>query len=256
MAAKLARFTDSIQGLIRPFSSPGRAALFILLSTPAAVAAGLAAGRLWLPLIQALVFYPLFFGLLLGGQMRRALWSALGWAFWMAVLVAGLSYALPEYCQHRILNGEAYRAEMLDWIRTGIGAEGNIRLFLPQHLMHLAAFVLLTLLSAGFLSLVLGSALMNYMAFYVGTLLLQSADPLPLLLIAWPPWAALRVIAFIFLATGLSAWLLERFNLCQAGGQDRRPYLAVGSALIGADILLKWLLAPSWREWLNRLTQC
>ncbi|MEE8586776.1 MAG: hypothetical protein V3T83_18190 [Acidobacteriota bacterium] len=254
MAAKLARFAGSIQRLIRPFSSPGRVALYILLSTPAAVAAGLAAGRLWLPLLQALAFYPLFCGLLLGGRMRRALWSALGWAFWMAVLVAGLSYALPEYCQQRILNGEAYQAEMFDWIRTGSGAEGDIRLFLPQHLMHLAAFFLLTLLSAGFLSLALGSVLMNYMAFYVGTLLLQGTAGLPLLLIAWPPWAALRVIAFILLATGLSAWGLKRLKLGQAGRQQVRPYLAAGLALIGADILLKWLLAPYWREWLHGLT--
>ena len=30
---------------------------------------------------------------------------------------------------------------MFRWIRTGRGAEGNIRLFLPQHLLHLGAFI-------------------------------------------------------------------------------------------------------------------
>ncbi len=255
MVAVLAPIADLIRRLMQPFATPGRAAIYILVSTPAAAALGLAAGKLWLPLLQTLAFYPLFCGLLLGGRRRQALWSALGWAFWTAVLMAGLSYAFPEYCRQAILNGEAYQAEMFHWIRTGIGAEGQIRLFLPQHLMHLAAFVMLTLLSAGLLSLVMGSVLMNYMAFYVGTLLLQGGAWLPLLLIAWPPWAALRVIAFISLATGLAAWGLKRWGIMRDDRRPVRPYLAAGLALVGADILLKWLLAPYWREWLHGLTR-
>lgn len=227
--------------------------LYILLSTAAALAFGLAVGGIWLPLLQAMAFFPLFCSLLLGGRLRHALLASLGWALWMALLAASLSYVWPEYCQQRILNAEAYQSEMFGWIQTGAGAEGDIRLFLPQHLLHLGAFALLTLVSAGFLGLVMGSALMNYMAFYVGTLQLHASNPALVLLMAWPPWAILRVIGFILLATGLSAWLLNRLAL----GQSRRhlkPYLAGGLTLIGADILLKWLLAGPWREWLYAAT--
>lgn len=253
MASILGKAANLLERLTKPLSKPGKAALYILLSTPAALTFGLALGGMWLPLLQAAAFYPLYCRLLLGGQLRQALLASMGWALWMGLLAACLSYAWPEYCQHRILNAQAYQAEMFGWVRTGAGAEGDITLFLPQHLMHLGSFALLTLISAGFLGLVLGSALMNYMAFYVGTLQRHATDPLPVLLMAWPPWAILRVVAFILLATGLSAWLLNRLGLGQTG-QRLKPFLVGGMALIGADILLKWLLAATWRGWLYAAT--
>src|SRR5262249_56349221 len=69
-----------------------------------------------------------------------------------------------------VLNGPAYRDEMFRWIRTGEGREGSPRLFLPQHLAHLAAFVALSLATASTLSILLGAVLMNFMAFYVASL--------------------------------------------------------------------------------------
>ena len=59
---------------------------------------------------------------------------------------------------------------MFAWIRTGAGSEGSPRLFVPQHALHLAAFVALSLATASALSITMGAALMNYMDFYVASL--------------------------------------------------------------------------------------
>ena len=68
------------------------------------------------------------------------------------------------------VNGPAYRDEMFHWIRTGEGREGRPAEFIPQHVLHLAGFVALSLATASAASMALGAALMNYMGFYVASL--------------------------------------------------------------------------------------
>lgn len=254
MRAILAALSDFLLYLSRPLVPPAAALTWMLASTPAAVAVGLVLGKWWLPVLQALAFYPLFIGLLMRNHWRRAMLAAMGWALWTAVLVAGISQTFPELARQRILLAGSYQAEMFHWIQTGVGKEGDIRLFLPEHLWHLAGFTLLTVLSAGLLGLVMGSVLMDYMSCYVGTLLLHGSGLSPLLLYAWPPWAALRVAAYILLATGLSAWLLNRLGVGTVSCSPLKRCLVAGLTLIASDILLKWLLAPFWQQRLLELT--
>jgi hypothetical protein len=45
---------------------------------------------------------------------------------------------------------------MFAWIRTGAGTEGSPRAFIPQHALHLGAFVVLSLATASALSITMG----------------------------------------------------------------------------------------------------
>ena len=56
-----------------------------------------------------------------------------------------------------ILNGAKYQTEMFHWIKTGAGAEGNPVQFVPQHLIHFIIFCVLSAISAGLLSLLMGA---------------------------------------------------------------------------------------------------
>ena len=227
--------------------------LYIAVATPLSILVGLLLGRWALPLVQAGFIFPVFFGLVKRGRVPAALISMTGWAVLTALIMIQLSRALPVYMAERVLLGPAYQTEMFTWIATGAGPEGDIRLFLPQHILHFILFSIVTVLSGGFLGLAMGSVLMNYMSFYVGTLLAESGDAAALALIAWPPWAAVRVLAYILTATGLSALAYDRVGLAEADFERVKRLFAAGAALLVLDVVLKWGLAPMWRAWLQGL---
>ena len=105
--------------------------------------------------------------------------------------------------------------------------------------------------------------LVGYMSFYVGCLAGAGGSPVTALFLGWPPWAILRVVAFVILGIALSDPLLDIFRRRLRGRAGRssgasgawllatavRPwrswYLAAG-ILLGADAGLKYLLAPTW----------
>jgi hypothetical protein len=170
------------------------------------------------------------------------------WATALAVLGTA-SFALwPEPADAVVLNGPQYRDEMFRWIRTGEGREGNLGGFLPQHLLHLAAFLALSLATASAASILMGAVLMNYMSFYVASLAWAGAPGWAVVLLGWQPWALCRVAAFCVLGAVLAEPLLSRVFLYSYPGPGAvRRYLVWAGLGILADVVLKTALAPVWR---------
>ena len=214
---------------------------------------GLLIGLAWLlPLLNTAPAYALMLAWLRAGRRREAVVAMLIWA---AALGLGgtFTFALwPHDPGLLVLNGPAYRAEMFTWIRTGAGTEGTPRLFLPQHLGHLALFVGLSLASASAISMTMGALLMNYMSYYVASLARAGVPVVTVTLLGWQPWALVRVAAFCSLGAVLAEPLLARLRpYAYPGLRAARPYLLVAAAGILADWLLKAALAPSWGAWLH-----
>jgi hypothetical protein len=159
----------------------------------------------------------------------------------------------PTIAGARIVNGEPYRLEMFRWIESGVGRENDPGRFVPQHLLHLAAFALLSWLSAGYLGLALGTALLAYMSYFVGSFALSSGHPWLGSIVAWVPWSVVRVVAFIVIGTVLARPLLRR----RLGGFERRDFAWLGAALAGIaiDLVMKTLLAPSYGIFLRGLLE-
>jgi hypothetical protein len=216
---------------------------------------GLAAGGPWLlPLLNTLPAYAVMVTLLLRGQRDRAIAAMLLWAATMAVAGTIALVLWPSPPDGAVLHGPAYRAEMFEWIRTGIGSEGSPRQFLPLHLAHLAAFVVLSIATASTASIFMGAVLMNYMDFYVASLARAGAPGWAAVLLGWQPWAICRVAAFSILGVVLAEPLLARLaRRPPAGLGSARRWIAVAGALILADWILKAALAPTWGLWLRAL---
>ncbi len=142
---------------------------------------------------------------------------------------------------------------MFGWIATGAGREADWRAFLPQHLLHLAAFLVLTYVSAGYLGLALGAALVAYMSYFVGSYAVASGAPLLGAVVAWVPWSVVRVAAFVLLGCLLARPLLVR----RPWPFERREarLFALGFAGIVADILLKAVLARPYGVFLRELAR-
>lgn len=229
-----------------------RLTALVVLATVLSYPLGLAAGIPWLlPVLNAAPAYAAMVVLLGRGDQRQAVITMLAWA--AALGVAGtITFVLwPWPPDALVLNGPAYRDEMFDWIRTGTGREGSPRHFIPQHALHLAAFVVLSLATAGALSVAMGAALMNYMDFYVASLARAGAPSWAVVLLGWQPWAIARVAAFSVLGVVLAQPLLRRLRPTSTPPPRVKPLvIAAGAALI-ADVALKTWLAPVWGSWLR-----
>ena len=226
---------------------------WLVLLTAASYPLGLALGhRLLLPLLNTAPAYATLVLLVRRGRRGEAVAAMLLWAAVLAVAGTWAFAAWPADPGPLVLNGPQYRDEMLHWIRTGEGAEGSPRLFLPQHLLHLAAFVAVCLVSASAAGITLGAVLMNYMSFYVASLLRAGVPAWAVALLGWQPWALCRVAAFCVLGVVLAEPLLAALRPYRYEGLGAaRPYLIAASAGILADWALKAVLAPWWGLWLR-----
>jgi hypothetical protein len=219
---------------------------------------GLALGLPWLlPVLNTAPAYAGMVWLLRQDRRRDAVVLTLVWAVALA-LCGTTTFALwspsPDAL---VLRGPAYRDEMFAWILTGEGREGDVRGFVPQHALHLALFVLLSLATGSVFSMVMGAVLMNYMAFYVASLSRTGVPAAQVVLFGWQPWAICRVAAFCTLGAVLAEPLLSAVGVLRRKPlTGARPYVLAAAGLLVLDVVLKWTLAPHWgahlRDYLGR----
>jgi hypothetical protein len=228
-------------------------ALLIVLSTLLSYALAWIIGvPIVLPVLNTLASVPFMVLALRRGDLRLAVARMLLWALTMGVVATLLSYARPAQTGLLFVRAQSYRTEMFTWVATGAGPESTPSQFIPQQIGHAALFSGLALASGGVLAMPMGAVLMNYMGHYVGTLAESSAHPLRTLLLAWHPWAVIRVISFVVIGVVLSAPLLSRLFKFRVDWRRARTLLTWAGTGLVADVVLKTLLAPAWQRLLLR----
>lgn len=229
---------------------------FLLVAVVVSTALGFLVPNVWvLPALNLLSGYPVLFSLLARDQRRRAFGAMLFWALCMAVVVVAASVYFPARAHNSIYHGPQYAEEMFRWIRTGQGAEGEPLLFVPQHVIYLVVFTLLSAVSGGLLGLLMGILLMNYMSFYAAAVILASNHHGKLLavLMSWHPWSIIRVASFVVLGVILAEPVVARVADKDFEYDTARPYFWMALGGLGLDILLKAALAPWWGLQLRHL---
>lgn len=228
-------------------------AVAIVVATVLSYALGFAAGIPSLvPVLNTAASFPFMVLALKRGDVRLAIVRMLLWALTMGGCATLLSYARPAATERLFLMSEAYRVEMFAWVLTGRGPESTPSQFIPQQLGHAAIFTGLALATGGVLAMPMGALLMNYMGHYVGTLAAAGAHPILTMLLAWHPWAVIRVISFVILGVVLSAPVLSRLGGFRIDWSAARPFAVAACVGLIADIVLKALLAPAWQRLLLR----
>jgi hypothetical protein len=196
------------------------------------------------------------------GRSGDAALLAMVWAGALTCSTVAAAARSPQAAMQTIWHAAAFRDEMVGWIATGRGAEGNIRLFLPRVLAEYALVWVLSAATLGAAALLLGSLLLGHMNGYVGWVIANAGPnypPLTAALVAWAPWSALRVASVSLAGTGGAVWGWGRFYAGRWGGTAMRPRPVVGRlalfslALLLLDIGLRSWLAPIWREWLQAI---
>jgi hypothetical protein len=229
----------------------------LLAATLVSYPIGLALRQPWLlPLLNALPAYLVLLHRLRKGERGGAVRAMLWWAAALAI-VGTLAFAWwPAPLDAVVVNGPEYQEEMFHWIRTGLGREGSPRQFLPQHLLHLAAFVAIGAASLSAGAILMGALLMNQMSYYVAELARAGVPAWAVTLLGWSPWAIARVAAFATLGVILAEPLLGRVLPAareRLKARGRGAYVVAALSGILADWFLKALLAPVWGRWLREL---
>ncbi len=212
-----------------------------------------AIGRWALPLCAPLTVYPAFAARVRRGDYEAAWQVAMSWAALLSLGVILLAELWPAAAAAGILRGVPYREEMFGWIATGVAPENDWRQFLPIHLGHLGLFLLLTWASGGYLGLVMGAALVDWMSYFVGCFAAASGHPVLGAVAAWVPWSVLRVFAFVLLGALFARPLLSR----RLWPFTRLEYrlMALAAAGLLADVLVKTTLAPTYGLWLRQMAR-
>jgi len=199
------------------------------------------------PVVNTLPAFPFMIASLRRGLVGEATVRMLIWAAALAVCATAFSYVRTADAGRLFIHGEAYRREMFDFLLTGAGAEGDIRQFLPMHALHAAIFCALAIATGSLAAMPMGAALMNYMAYYVGSLAVSSAHPLRAIALAWVPWSLIRIASFVTLGVVLGGPVLARLFGFAYSLRGQRRWLTLALAGLALDVVLKWALAPAWR---------
>src|SRR3954471_3753848 len=159
--------------------NPAFAPVAIVAGTAASYVVAAAVGvPVLVPILNTLPAFPFMIGSLRRGQAGEAIVRMLVWAAALGVCATAFSYMRTAEAGRLFLHGEAYRREMFTFLLTGMGPEGNIREFLPQHALHAVLFCVTALATGSVTAMPMGAVLRNYMAYYVGALAAASAHPL------------------------------------------------------------------------------
>lgn len=229
------------------------------LSAPLSSALPFALGWGWSgPLVSGTLAW-LYLRGAIAGPRPRVVGSLLVWAVLCSATVITLTQWMPDRAAAVIPNGPAYWQEMQPYVEQGTGPEATPSQFIPQHVLHLTAFVVLAALTGGWGGLVLGSLLLGYMSFYVAQVVHHADHGLVAALVAWHPWSVLRVIAFVIFGVSLARLVLEGIGWRGAAGlrgfvrEEQKPLL-VASLLWLADLAIKTLLGPVWWRVIQKLS--
>jgi hypothetical protein len=225
-----------------------RAIAFLALATAASYGLGMAAGvPALIPFLNAAAAIPFMSASLARHRVGEAIVRMLAWAAVMGICATTLAASMPERTSRLFINAGSYRTEMFEWVRTGAGAESDPARFVPQHLLHATIFSGLSAASGSLLSMPMGAALMNYMGDYVGALASTADHPARTILLAWHPWALIRIVSFVILGVVLSGPVLSRLGRFRFRLADERRWIWLAVAGLAADLALKALAAPVWR---------
>ena len=205
-----------------------------------------------LPILNTVASFPFMVLALKRGDLRLAVARMLLWALTLGMAATLLSGARPSQTGALFLRGESYRAEMFAWVMTGQGAESTPSQFIPQQAGHALLFSGLALATGGVAAMPMGAVLMNDMGHYAGTLAGSSRRPGLTMILAWHPWAVIRVISFVVIGVVLSTPVLSRLGRFRVDRIAARTLLLAAAAGLVADVVLKTLLAPAWQRLLLR----
>jgi hypothetical protein len=195
-----------------------------------------------LPLIQGLLGWVAFVAAWRGAGPGTAALAVGIWALGGTAVELWAFRGARDLVDRRVLGAARYRRQMLAWLTSGRGFAARPFATAWTHLVELAAYLAAALVTANFLSIVMGAVLLNKMNAWVVALLGAARRPWTVRLLGWNVWSVVRVAAYVALGSACAAPLAARFGM-PAPGSAIEALAWAGGAGVVADLALKLLLS-------------
>jgi hypothetical protein len=140
--------------------------------------------------------------------------------------------------------GAAYWTQTHDWLVTGVSPEYELGHWVPAHAQLLAAVLLFTYTSLGFVVFWQGLYEVDLMNGYVSQLLLHARDPWTVLALGWHPWSVCRGVGYLFLTFEVASLSLSRLTgvpLSTPARRRRRWLVGLGFLALDGVVKFFWL---------------
>jgi hypothetical protein len=233
--------------------SSWRAYLYVLITVPLALfLAILFQSKYGLFLFDVLFFYPLFAFHLMRKEIINAVRLATLWGIWKSILFLALMVSKPYLLDTIVMGAKEYHFDAMQWILRGEGVIAHPEIFVWLHISLLLQVVVSSIISFGFIPMVIGSYQLNIMNYHVGKLIVLSKFKVAPLFLGWPPWSLVRGWAYLFMIVGTVPIFLKLIKNKKSDEIRISPKFIIGGIiLVIVDLLLKTLVAPYWRVALN-----
>ena len=205
--------------------------------------------------VAAIIAFPPWIVLwrhLVRGRLWDGILDMFLWAIWESTVMIMFCYFFPGIAGRILWHASDYWTEMSNWIATGVGAESHWVQWLPIHVRHLI-MLLIGALIFGYPALIMGVFQLNYMNYYVAQCMLNSANGLLVLPIAWNFWGIVRVAGYIVLASTVFQLVFKWIRRAPATAAAIVGGFVIGLLLIVLDGYLKWQFAEQVRITLKLL---
>jgi hypothetical protein len=209
----------------------------------------LSANKYVLPALDVLAVLPIFGWARLKSTFQGTALALLVWAGCKVAAVAFFTVQFPDRAAEAVAFGPAYADGMRIWLASGedaayVGAWGTLRL--PEA----GILAVSSLATGGIGGLACGAVLVNCQAYYFGTLVARSVDPVRVLIFGWPVWELFRALGFVNVLLAGAEPLASRILGVRARPRELRDGLIIGVLMLAAAYVAQISLAAWWREML------
>jgi hypothetical protein len=209
----------------------------------------LSANAYVLPALDVLAVLPVFVWARSRSTFQGTALALLLWAGCKVAAVAFFTVQFPGRAAEAVAFGPAYADGMRMWLSSGedvlnVGAWGTLRL---KEAGILAASSLAT---GGLGGLACGAVLVNCQAYYFGTLIGRSVDPVRVLIFGWPLWEVFRALGFVNVLLAGAEPLGSRVLGKPVRARELRDGLIIAVLMLAAAYVAQISFAAWWRDML------
>ena len=232
----------------------GHGNTMVLATISSVVLATLMSVRLISPLLFTLAVFPFFYKAIRHNDYRLSVVLVFRWAITLFVTFLAVGVFAPGRLGSSLPFADSAVATLETWLRD---PNAPPPADLGYILWGMAAFLVGSIVSGGFLGILVGSVALGGAAYAALFVFRHGINILQIALVAIPLWQLSLFVTGAFLLVPMSIFMFDRFFHIEKRYEERemlRHYMYVGAGFFALSLLLRYAAAGLWRVLIERWT--
>ncbi len=232
----------------------GRGNTMVLATISSVVLATLLSVKLISPLLFTLAVFPFFYKAIRHNDYRLSIVLISRWAITLFVTLLAVGVFVPGRLGSSLPFADSAVATLETWLRDPTTSPPAN---LGYILWGMAAFLVGSVVSGGFLGILVGSVALGGTAYVALFVFRHGINIIQIALVAVPLWQLSLFVTGAFLLAPMSIFMFDRFFHIERRYEERemlRHYMYIGAGFFVLSILLRYAAAGLWRVLIERWT--